>query len=186
MIEPVKKALEQKEPSEFHRAILSHVRDLVKMSRAKMSRHYNAWDMQDQVFRRIRYPDVEDVKQGTKGQPVKMVVPNTFAQVMTYTSFLFLLFNQNRTFFELIPTGDEDYGDKQKDCELLLERDLRHNQFNGLLFQFLLDTGRFGPGIIESCWTRDVVHAYVGNEPSTIDYNGAQVESRAGSEWKEF
>jgi hypothetical protein len=186
MIESVTQELNKKEPSEFHKELLDHVRDLVKMSRSKMSDNYSAWDMQDQVFRGERFPDVEDARQATKGKPVKMIVPNTFAQVMTFTSFLFLLFNQNRTFFELIPTGDEDYGDKQKDCELMLERDLRHNSFNGILFQLLLDIGRFGPGIIETCWTRDVVHAYVGREPTMIEYGGTQVESRSGSEWREY
>jgi hypothetical protein len=115
-----------------------------------------------------------------------MVVPNTFAQVMTFTSFLFLLFNQNKTFFELVPTGDEDYGDKQKDCELTLQRDIRYNQFNTILFQLLLDIGRFGPAVIEDCWIRDVTYAYVPSGPSSITYNNVQVESRPGSEWRDF
>src|SRR5882724_6748639 len=183
MIESVQKDLEKEEPTDFHKSILEHVRSLVRMSRSKMARNYSEWDMHDQVFHGIRYPDVEDTKQASKGKPIKMIVPNTFAQVMTFTSFLFLLFNQNRTFFKLLPTGDEDAGDKRKDCELLLERDIKHNSFNTILFQLLLDIGRFGPGIIEECWTRDVVHAYVPNAPTMVDYAGAQVESRAGSEW---
>jgi hypothetical protein len=138
MIEAVKKDLEREEPTDFHETILDHAKSLVKMSRGKMAEHYSIWDMQDQVFRGIRYLDIEDRKQAMKNQPVKMVVPNTFAQVMTFTSFLFLLFQQNRTFFELIPTGDEDYGDKQRDAELVLENDLRHC-WEQRLFQ--------------SCWT---------------------------------
>lgn len=186
MIESVTKELEKEEPSEFHKELLDHAKSLVKMSRSKISDNFTTWDMQDQVFRGERYPDVEDARQATKGKPVKMIVPNTFAQVMTFTSFLFLLFKQNRTFFELIPTGDEDYGDKQKDCELALERDLRYNQFSTVLFQLLLDVGRYGTGITESCWTRDIVHAYVPQQPTTIEYSGTQVESRGGSEWQEY
>jgi len=152
-----------------------------------MATHYSTWDLHDQVFHGIRYPDTEDRQQASKGKPIKMVVPNTFAQVMTFTSFLFLLFNQNRTFFELQPTGDEDAGDKRKDVELLLQRDLNHNQFNGILFQLLLDIGRFGPGVMEECWTRETVQAYVPKDvPAMMEYNGAQVESRPGSEWREF
>ena len=186
MIQDVTNDLTKEKPSDFHNAVLDHMLQLVKMSRSKMADSYGQWDMQDQVFHGLRYPDVEDQKQATKGQPVKMVVPNTFAQVMTFTSFLFLLFNQNRTFFELVPTGDEDYGDKQKDCELMLQRDLRQNEFNHVLFQLILDIGRFGPGIVENCWTRDVVHAYVPSGPSTMEYNSVQVESRPGSAWTEF
>ncbi len=80
MIESVKSELNKEEPSPFHVELLEHARSLVKLSRSKMSSYYDTWDMQDQVFRGIRYPDVEDVKQATKNNPVKMVVPNTFAQ----------------------------------------------------------------------------------------------------------
>lgn len=186
MTEDVKASLNREEPTDFHDSLLEHAKSLVKMSRSKMAENYNTWDLQDQVFHGVRYPDVEDFKQEARGKPVKMVVPNTFAQVMTFTSFLFLLFRQNRTFFELIPTGDEDYGDKQKDCELVLERDLRYNQFNAVLFQLLLDVGRFGSGITETCWTRDIVHAYVPAQPTSIEYNSVQVESRTASEWQEY
>lgn len=186
MTDDVTSQLTKEEQTPFHEDILKHVVDLVKMSRARMSENYSTWDMQDQVFRGERYPDVEDLKQAAKQKPVKMIVPNTFAQVMTFTSFLFLLFNQNRTFFELVPTGDEDYGDKQKDCELALQRDLRQNEFNGILFQLLLDIGRFGPGILEDCWTRDVTYAYVPKTPTMINYNSTTVESNPGSEWRQF
>src|SRR5262245_27688898 len=105
----------------LHKSLLDHALSLVKMSRGKMSESYRTWDEHDQVFKGIRCWDKDDKEQAIKGKPIKMVVPNTFAQVMTFNSFLFLMFNQNRTFFELVPTGDEDYGDKERDCELLLQ-----------------------------------------------------------------
>lgn len=176
----------EQEPSSFCNTLLEHTRALVKMSRTQMSQHYRDWDRQDEVYRGYRTLDKEDVEQAQKDKPVKMVVPNTFAQVMTFASFLFLLFKQNRTFFELQPTGSEDYGYKEEDCELLLERDLRHNIFDVVLFQHLLDVGRFGPSIIETCWTRDTVHAYVSPEPKVINYQGIQATTRAGSAWQEF
>jgi hypothetical protein len=126
------------------------------------------------------------LNQAQQDKPVKMVVPNTFAQVMTFSSFLFLLFTQNRTIFSLQPTGDEDYGTKQQDCETMLERDCRHNMWNTILFQHLLDIGRFGPSIMECSWTRDVMHAYVAPEPKVVNLNGVQSEVRGGSEWQEF
>jgi hypothetical protein len=159
---------------------------LVKMSRSKMSSYYEQWDLQEQVYRGMRAMDKEDVKQSAQNKPVKMVVPNTFAQVMTFSSFLFLLFTQNRTVFALQPTGNEDYGTKQQDAETMLERDCRHNMWNTILFQHLLDIGRFGPSIMECSWTRDVMHAYVASEPTVVNLNGVQSEVRGGSEWQEF
>lgn len=186
MIPDVTNTLTQKEPSELHKALLTHAMALVKMSRAKMSKHYSDWDMQDQVYRGERYPDEKDVKAASKDEPIKMVVPHTFAQTMTFTSFLFLMFTQNRTFFELLPSGDEDYGTKQQDCETVMEHDLRRSQWNTVLFQHLLDTARFGPAITECSWTRKVTHAYVTPEPTMQTYNGVEVPVREGSSWQDY
>ncbi len=186
MIPTVTNELNKAQPSKFHEEILTHARSLVKMSRSKMARHYDDWDLQDQVYRGERFLDKEDVEQATKGKPVKMVVPNTFAQVMTFSSFLFLMFKQNTKFFELVPTGDEDYGTKQQDCETMLERDLRHNRWSYLLFQHLLDVGRFGPGVLECSWTRKLSRAYVSPEPTVTNYNNVDVTVREGSDWQEF
>ena len=62
-----------------------------------------------------------------------------------------------------MPTGDEDYGTKYRD-EKLLERDTRANQWNTLLFQHLLDTTRYGMGVLECCWTKKL-RIYVPAEP---------------------
>lgn len=180
--------LNKKEPSEFHKEILSHAMALVKMSRSKMSKCYSDWDLMDQVYRGERSLDDEDIKQlkNKKNAPIKMVVPNTFAQVMTFSSFLFLMYKQNRNFFELLPSGDEDYGTKQQDCERILERDLQRNKWNLLLFQHLLDTARFGPSILECSWTRQLSRVYVTPEPTVQNYNGVETTVRGGSEWQEF
>src|SRR5256885_12381425 len=137
MIADLKKGLSQQDPSDFHKELLSTALSFIKMSRMEMSKHYSDWDKQDEVFRGIRYGNKADVEASLKGEPVKMVVPNTFAQVMTFASFLFLLFKQNPQFYELTPTGTEDSGDKQRDCEAVLKANLNYNSFDSLLFQHL-------------------------------------------------
>lgn len=179
-------ALNRKEVKPFHDQLLKHGLSLIKQSRSRMSSFYNEWDVQNDVFRGNRYLDSDDLTQARRGKPTKMVVPNTFAQVMTFASFLFLMFNQNRTFFELMPSGEEDYGEKEQDIERILERDLRHNQWNKLLFQHLLDVGRFGPSIIETGWTRKITRAYVESKPMVVNYNNVQVNMHPGSDWQEF
>lgn len=179
------KVAEQPEKS-FHAAMLSHCLALAKMSRSKVSACFEDWDMQDRVFRGERAPDKDDVDQERKGKPVKMVVPNTFAQVMTFTSFLFLMFRQNRSMFELVPSGDEDYGDKRKDCEAVLNRDFNKSQGSTLLFQHLLDVGRFGLGIISCEWTRKVSRFNVPGDEITARMNGQQTTVREGSSYQEF
>lgn len=177
---------EDGELSDFHKELLQHAMDLVKMSRKKMSKYYEDWDCQQAVYKGERQPDKSDVEMSKREKPVKMVVPSTFAQVMTFTSFLFLLYTQNRTFYELMPTGDEDYGTKQRDCEKMLERDTRANQWNALLFQHLLDTSRFGTGVLEVCWTKKMSRIYVPSEPAVMTMAGVETTVRPESEWQEF
>lgn len=186
MIQKVIDALRKDDPGDPYEALLSHVRGLVKLSRAYMCRFYRTWDHQDLVYHGERWPDAEDRENVIKGKPMKMIVPTTYTQVHTQASFLFLLFNQNRTFFELSPMGSSDFGTKRHDCESVLERDLRKNQWNRVLFQHLVDLGRFGPSIIECSWMRDVTHAQITPEPIAINVMGQQVEFRPGSEWTEF
>jgi len=171
--------LEKKDQSELHKALLEHAKCRIKRSRSRMSEYYPQWDSQDSIFRGEVDIDAANKELARKGKPIKMVVPNTYAQCMTFTSFLFLMFNQNRTFFELSPSGDEDAGTKRKDCEQAIERDLRKNQWNLQLFQHLLDIPKFGVGILENSWTREVTNAMVMPEAS-ID--GVQV----GPSWQEF
>jgi hypothetical protein len=172
--------------SDFHKELLDHVKKLVRMSRSKMSKYYDDWDQQQRIYKGERQPDKDDVEMVKREKPVKMVVPSTFAQVMTFTSFLFLLYTQNKTFYELLPTGDEDYGTKMKDIEKVMERDCRANSWNALLFQHLLDTARFGTGVLECCWTRKMSRIYVPSEPTVATIAGVETEVRPGSEWQEF
>lgn len=174
------------EPTPEHQALLTHARSLIKISRQKMSAKYGDWDLQDEVYRGVRFPDKKDKKAAEKGEPEKMIVPNTFAQVMTFSSFLFLMLNQNKNFFELDNSGDEDAGQKMKDIELVLRQQVRNNQWNTLLFQHLLDTARFGTAPIECSWTRETTRAFVTPEPTMITLNGITVPIRAGSQWQEF
>jgi hypothetical protein len=177
---------ESGEISEFHRKLLDHVMELVKMSRSAMSKSYADWDNQQTVYKGERLPDKDDVEQAKRDKPIKMVVPSTFAQVMTFASFLFLLYTQNRSFYELLPTGEEDFGTKYRDSEMLLERDVRANQWNALLFQHLLDTSRFGTGVLEGCWTRKLARIYVPQEPTVLTVGSMTAEVETGSEWREF
>lgn len=186
MTEDVIKDLEKQYPSEFHNELLESTKSLVKRSRGVMSRYYEDWDLQDQVYRGERFLDADDKENERKGKPTKMVVPNTFAQVQTFASFLFLMFNQNKRFFELDPLGGEDYGTKKEDSELLLEQNLKRNQWNQLLFQHLLDVARFGPGILECSWTRKLSRVFVTPDPSVINISGVEATLQPGSGWQDL
>jgi hypothetical protein len=183
----VTEQLKKPEMHAWHEQLLAHAKELAKLSRSKMSAYYDDWDLQDQVYRGERKFDAADKKAANRDEPVKMVVPHTFAQVMTFTSFVFLLLNQNKTFFELTPTGNEDHGEKHRDIELLLEHNMVHNKKSRLVFQTLLDLTRFGLGVTENSWTRDIVRIQVQQPAETIVLpTQVSTELYAGTQWQEI
>lgn len=140
--------------SREHDALLKHVKKLISISRKEMATHYSDWDDFDAVFRSRRAKDKEDIASETKGQPAKMIVPLTYAQVMTFVAFAIMTMTQNRRFFELEPTGAED-DVLAEPLELIVERDLRRNQWTAFLVQFFLDIGRFCLGSAEVCYKEE-------------------------------
>lgn len=173
----VNKALKEKsENNPLHAALLDRARALIKRSKSKMASQYSNWDIHDRVFRGEHIPDSEDRANEQKAKPSKMIVPNTFAQVMTFTSFLFLLYTQNRTFYELGANADDDFSNVTDDSERLLERDCRYNNWNTRLFQLLLDTGRFGLAVLDCSWTKSYTWAKVPQTPISLTSAGISSE----------
>ena len=170
--------------SPFHQKMLNEARGLVKQSRSRMSKHYPRWDMNDMVYRGERAADKDDVEQSVKGNPAKAVVPNTYAQVMTFVSFLFLQFKQNNNLFELDPTSASAYGQLQDDCEVVLARDMRYNSEARLVFQYLKDIGVFGVGVMENSWIKKVSKIYAPQETETANVAGVDVTPTPSSDWQ--
>jgi hypothetical protein len=156
MDEELKKGLDKEEVSPLHKALLDHCMDLAKMGRDAVTQNYDKWDNAQEVYRSYQSDDKEDEKAREKKQPGKQQVPLTFAQVQTFVSFLFLLFTQNDKIFQYKPGRNEDYP-VRKDLETFIERDVNKNEFLGVLYQILLDIGRFNRGIIKTSWVEDYV-----------------------------
>lgn len=156
MDDKLKKLLAKKDQPEDAKKLLDNLCTNLKRSRKDMGKRYEAWDNNLDTYRGIRPRDAEDVKASDKSEPEKMVVPMSFAQIQTFSSFCYLLFTQNEHVFEFAPTGNEDYSIRDV-SELTIDRDLRKNKFNSLLVQFLLDIGRFGMGVFKTSWVEEKV-----------------------------
>lgn len=176
--------LSKPEKSELHTKILNLCLDDIKRSRGVMSKNYRLWDLQDEVYRGERCLDADDARTAAKSEPVKMILPTTHSQIMTFTSFLFLMFKQNDTFFSLKPTGEEDYGKKWSDCETVLSRDMRHSRESAVLFQHLLDIPRFGMAPMELTWTKETAKIFVEGKPVTQTIMGQEVTVPTPSAWQ--
>lgn len=180
MPQELNEQLKRKEMTPLHDKLLSHVVGLAKMSRDHMGQFYECWDNANLVYKGQRKPDKEDRDNYKDGKPIKLVFPLNYAQIHTWVSFLFLLCTQNRNFYELTPTGSEDFK-KRPDMEKVLEADIQRNLWPYILFQFLLDVGRFGLGVMETCWTQEYAYFLPSQVaiPTSTDYFEQQPVSGA-------
>src|ERR1035438_5074290 len=185
MDEKIAKALGEAEPTAFHRQVLEDTRALVSISRRKMTEYYPCWDKNDDVFRAIRQRDKTDIAANERGEPEKMVVPTSFAQIMTFVTFLHTLYTQRDRFFELQGFTAED-DRPSKVGEALLARDLSKNIWEAVLFQFILDIGRFGLGIIKTSWVKEeqMIKKVVDTPPLSL--MGFQLRAGGRSEVEEW
>lgn len=166
--------------SKEHGALLKHVKGLAKISYREISRHFATWDSNDRTFRSEYKPDKEDYESVRKGQMSKMIVPMTFSQVMTFVSFAIMSITQNKRFFELEPTGQEDDVILEP-MELILERDLRRNQWTAFLVQFFLDVARFGRGAAEVCYKEEYRNIRITESTEYAGaFNSPRVETTSG------
>lgn len=133
------------------------LKQLLAISRTEMAKQYDQWDYFDQVYRGERQPDKQDKKAMERGEPTKLIIPLTYAQVETFTSFGYSTFNQRDTYYTLIASGVEDE-QPAKIGEAVLEQNLTYNKYKATkLNQHLTDIARFGIGITKTSWVNDKV-----------------------------
>ena len=173
----IAKELSKEDQTPFHKQILSDTKALVSISRRKMMEYWPRWDQSDEVFRGVRERDRADIAAWERGEPEKMVVPLSYAQVQTFVAFCYSLYTQRDRLFELVGFTPEDER-PAKVGEALLARDLRWNRFEAKLMQFLLDVARFGIGIMKVSWTRETAKGTVrGEESPPVEYLGTRLGS---------
>lgn len=172
-------------PSREHEVLLVHVKGLVSISRSEMSKNFSTWDMNDSVFRSRRCLDKEDKAAIAKGNAPKLIVPLTFAQVMTFVSFGVQSLMQEKRFFQLEPTGTED-NPLIEPVEKLLERDTKRNAWQTFLVQTFLDLGRFGIGPAEVCYEEQKRMVRVTQEKLVPGTFGAEPTKETVVRWTEI
>lgn len=149
MDEQLKEALNV--DGKFHTDLLQYVKSRVEVSRNYMQKYYDLWDTNDEIIRGQRIPDEQDVKAAKRGEPTKMILPFTYAQVHTFIAFFMMLFNQRSVFFEFQDNGEGDYT-PEGDAEKLVDRDLTESAFAAVQYQLFLDLARCGFCVCKSLW----------------------------------
>jgi hypothetical protein len=142
--------------SAWQKKIVDFCMTYVKTSAAEMSKQYDTWDSNDLVYRGYRTLDKDDKDSANKGEPVKIIVPITFAQTQTALSFVFSTFTQRRVMYELLASGPED-----EKFKIALETDLDYQMTNQKalfkLYMYLLDHFKYGFGVMKVDWGNSFV-----------------------------
>lgn len=150
----IKELLEEETLPENLLKLSAWLNDNHKRSRGVMSKRYKQWDRNISTYRGEFTPEEQDYNAQNANEPDRAVVPLSYAQINTFTSFGFLLLTQNQNFYNYAASGDEDYPLKEI-IEQILQRDLKANKLNSLLYQFLLDLPRCGIAPLKHWWTVD-------------------------------
>jgi hypothetical protein len=202
--EKVNKDLQSKatQDSEFQKCVLEELNKYIKSSSDKMSTYWESWDEHNRLYRGYIRPDLKDEEAQAKKEPVKIIVPVSYAQVQTALSFVFSTFAQRASFYELVGTGPEDQGAKALAMETDLQYQLYNQQFMLKLYLWLLDAFKYGFGITKTSWIetsskmrvrvpkgpgplQNVFNSITGQEPDysfteeiqdVVQYQGNQIE----------
>lgn len=151
------------ESSEFQKKVLESVRKWMKASANKMSTLHAGWDANSYIYRGYRFMDKEDRDAMKDGEPTKVVVPLTFAQIQTAISFILSTYAQRENLLELRGLGPED----EKNSFAVttdLSYQLNREKFLLKLYFWLLDAMKQGVGVVRVEWTEDYAQMRVAQQ----------------------
>lgn len=170
----IQKDLENPELTDFHSTLLDHCKGLVQRGRSSMSSYYATWDAAHEAYVNYRQPDADDAKAENRKEPTKSVIPLSRSQVLSFVVLNMAIYLQRPRFFEIDGVGPED-ADSAKVAEALLENDLRHNRHVSLLWQWLLDIGRFGLGVFKAAYTTKMCKKLVRQSSEALTFMGNEL-----------
>lgn len=153
-----KPAIERLTPgSELHKNVLAYLNARIKYSEQKMSLFYARWRWNEQrVQAYVQLPDYEQsLKQlnEAKAPPaaVSIVVPYTFATMMTIATYHLHTFAGHRPMFQ-VGANKREAANGARNMELVLQYNADHTRLISKLWQFFLDGQMYGLSILRTSW----------------------------------
>lgn len=146
--------------SELEQKVLTQLRSYARASTGEMSKYWDQWEQHELTYRGVRMTDKEDAEAASKGQPTKLIIPITYAQIQTGLAFTMGILSQRPHFFELIGTGPEDQG-RALALETDLDWQMRKNQAMLKMYLWHLDAFKLGFGVVKSYWAEEHIRRRV-------------------------
>lgn len=163
--EAINKSLTEKDSggSKWQSAVVDSVRKYMRASANKMSQYQTGWDANSYIYRGYRMTDKEDRDAAKDGEPPKIIVPVTYAQIQTALSFILSTYQQRKNIFELQGLAGQD-----ERLSFAMSTDLQYQltdqKFMLVLYYWLLDAFKQGVGIVRCDWDERFTKMRVGKQ----------------------
>ena len=145
-----------------HGKLLALILRKLRASEDAVTPRHNAWRRAEHTYR--LYVDPAEVQEPVNAvtetaellytYPTSIVIPLSYAMIQTVVSFWVTLFTGGRPYFRIDPADSDSLGPARAQ-ELLLNYQLDYTGFVPLLYTWLLDSCRYGVGVVKNGW--DVV-----------------------------
>lgn len=151
--EAINKSLAEKDSngSQWQSKVIDSVRKYMRASANKMSQYQVGWDSNSYIYRGYRMTDREDREAMREGEPAKIIVPITYAQIQTAISFILSTYFQRTNIYELKGLAGQD-----EKFSFAMSTDLQYQltdqKFMLKLYFWLLDAFKQGIGIMRCDW----------------------------------
>jgi hypothetical protein len=121
------------------------------------------WDNQAWIYRGWRLPDRKDANAVEKGEPPKIIIPISFAQIQTALSFIFSTFTQRTKFYELEGRSPSD-DIVASGLEIDLDWQMTYNRMLFKAYLWILDALKMGFGVVKTQWGFDFEKRRIGRQ----------------------
>jgi hypothetical protein len=161
----INKSLAEKnnESSLWQKNLCEQVRKWMSASANKMSTYHDEWDANSYTYRGWRVADKDDVEAMKDGEPTKIIIPITYAQIQTALSFILSTYQQRKYFLELQGMGAEDVKPSMA-LTTDLTYQLNKQQFILKLYHWLLSALKLGFGVVRTEWDEQYAQVRVGRQ----------------------
>jgi len=164
--------------------IVKMIRDRIDFSYRDLSSSFSEWDTAEEHYRAWRPIDDEDLQSLAKNQVQKIIVPIQFATMQVMLTFLMEVFTALKPVLRCVGADPASLR-PAKVMEILLNYDYKGNRGYFMLYQWFLNMGRYGYGIIGNSWgTKQVLKRILKPAPPTIfDIEGQQFSVEGGPQF---
>lgn len=160
--------------SSEHAKILAAVLDRVNLSATNISTHFDRWREAEKyymLYKQKNKTDLNAVSKFTEGDTdyTSVVMPYSYAMLLTAHTYMVNVFLNKDPIFQ-VQGINGDGVEKEMAMEAMLQYQVKVGEMEVPLFIWLLDTLRYGIGIVGNYWCAEVIpQSFLVEEEELVD-----------------